>query len=182
MINVEEIYIVNYCHMNCEPLKNIMRLPKEKAYELAYAMAEANKDVTAFGRFADFEKYYPERLETDCILYESFVDLGGKPMTEHPLSFVLQGSEMLDNWFDKGIVTRIPLHKIPSECISFTYGDSMTTLRRNGKVDMITKDMLLKILEEYQGTIGDFIKEVNEKYNYMEVQLWGDKYLEDIYV
>ena len=31
MINVDELYIVNYCHPNCVPLKNIVRLPKEEA-------------------------------------------------------------------------------------------------------------------------------------------------------
>ena len=93
MINEEQLYIVNYCHNNCTPLKNIMRLPKEAAFELAAELAEKNKGSTAFWRFADFSVYYPERLATDKILYERFVALGGRPNNEHPLSFVLQGSE-----------------------------------------------------------------------------------------
>ncbi len=31
MINTNELYIVNYCHPNCRPFQNIMRLPKEQA-------------------------------------------------------------------------------------------------------------------------------------------------------
>ncbi|MDE6293386.1 MAG: hypothetical protein K2L88_02045, partial [Clostridiales bacterium] len=108
-MNVSDLYIVNYCHKSCEPLLNIMRLPKEQAFDLARKMAIDNKDTTAFYRFADFENYYPERLKTDELLYNRFIELGGKPKQQHPLSFVLQGSDFLDRWFDGGIVTKIPL-------------------------------------------------------------------------
>ncbi|MGI6561958.1 MAG: hypothetical protein ACOX3Q_05275 [Clostridia bacterium] len=176
MINIDDLYIVNYCHPNCVPLRNIMRLPKDEAYALAHEMAEKNKETTAFYRFADFENYYPLRLKTDKILYDTFISLGGKPQTEHPLSFVLQGSEYLDHWFDCGSVTRIPLKSIPSEFISFTYGDSVSTLKRTGKIHMITKEMLAEDLKGYEGTIDDYMKEIKEKCHYIEVQLWNDDY------
>ena len=35
MINTNELYIVNYCHPNCRPFQNIMRLPKEQAFKKA---------------------------------------------------------------------------------------------------------------------------------------------------
>lgn len=120
----DELQIVNYCHPNCKPLQNIMRLPKDKAFALAYEMAAQNKATTAFYRFADFENYYPERLKTDALLHTRFIELGGKPLQNHPLSFVLQGSKYLNAWFDFGNVTTIPLNRIPSHFISFTYGDS----------------------------------------------------------
>jgi len=78
-------------------------------------MAVKNVGATAFWRFADFENYYPRRIKTDRCLYESFILLGGKPKVEHPLSFVLQGSECLNNWFDKGIITKILLKNISSK-------------------------------------------------------------------
>ncbi len=173
-MNMDELYILNYCHRNCEPLKNIMRLPKEQAFMLAHELAEQNKETTAFYRFADFENYYRERLETDEFLFEEFVRLGGNPLYKHPLSFVLQGSEYLHEWFDKGIVTRLTLSAIPDEQISFTYGDSMSTRKREGELTMLTKTMLLELLENYPGTPEEFVKEINEKYGYMEVQVWGD--------
>lgn len=176
MIDVEKIQIVNYCHKNCVPLKNIMRLPKEEAYQLAFEMAKNNEGSTAFGRFADFEKYYPERMNVDRILYNSFVSLGGKPQNEHPLSFVLQGSEYLYQWFDKGYVTKIPLMNVPSDSISFTFGDSMATLKRTGKVEMIPKQELLESVRSYEGTLEEFINNINKQYGYVEVQLWNDKY------
>lgn len=49
-MTIDDLYIVNYCHPSCTPLLNIMRLPKDEAFALAYKMAEQNKDTTAFYR------------------------------------------------------------------------------------------------------------------------------------
>jgi len=179
MITVDQLIIVNYCHNNCEPLKNIMRLPKDEAFTLATKLAEENKGQTAFWRFADFVVYYPERLETDRMLYERFVTIGGKPLEKHPLSFVLQGSEYLDNWFDNGIVTKVPLSKIASEHVSFTLGDSMSSLKRNGNLQMLSKEELLQKVQEYRGTLEEFMEEIREKHGYIEVQLWSDEYIKN---
>lgn len=177
MITEDQLFIVNYCHNNCEPLKNIMRMPKDEAFALAEKLAEENKGSTAFWRFADFAVYYPERLATDKLLYERFAALGGKPREEHPLSFVLQGSEYLDNWFDNGIVTKIPLSKIASEHVSFTLGDSMSSLKKNGNLQMLSKEELLQKVQNYPESIEEFMEEVREKHGYIEVQLWSDEYV-----
>lgn len=175
-MTVSDLYIVNYCHKSCQPLLNIMRLPKAQAFEMARNMAMSNKGVTAFYRFADFENYYPARLKTDELLYTRFVELGGKPKQKHPLSFVLQGSDFLDRWFDGGTVTKIPLESIDEDCVSFTYGDSMTVLERHGKFDMLTKRMLIKAISEYSGTLDEFLADISERYKYIEVQFWGDSF------
>jgi hypothetical protein len=176
MKNTDGLYILNYCHHNCTPLKNIMRLTKEEAFALAHAMAANNADTTAFYRFADFQNYYPLRLEVDRILYNTFISLGGNPKTEHPLSFVLQGSDYLDRWFDNGNITKIQLKSIPSEYISFTYGDSCAVLKRSGNITLITKEMLLDSICKFEGTIDDYMKEITQKHYYIEVQLWNDDY------
>lgn len=176
MITIDQLTIVNYCHNNCEPLKNIMRLPKDEAFALAEKLAKENKGSTAFWRFADFAVYYPERLAIDKLLYERFVAMGGNPLEKHPLSFVLQGSEYLNTWFDNGIVTKIPLSKIASEHISFTLGDSMSTLKRNGDIEMLTKEELVRKTQEYHGSLEECMEEIREKHGYIEVQLWSDGY------
>lgn len=176
MINIDELYIVNYCHPNCMPLKNIIRLPKEEAFLLANEMAAKNPETTAFWRFADFGNYYPLRIKQDAGLHELFISLGGKPKVEHPLSFVLQGSEYLDNWFDKGRITKILLKDIPSEYISFTYGDSGAVLDRTGEISVMTKEMLLDSIRNFEGTINEYMSQITEKHGYIEVQLWNDDY------
>lgn len=175
MINTDELYIVNYCHPNCMPLKNICRLPEKEAFLLADEMASKNPRTTAFYRFADFENYYSLRIKQDEYLYNMFISLGGKPKEKHPLSFVLQGSEYLNNWFSNGRITKILLNDIPSEYISFTPGDSGAAIEKTKKITMYTKEMLLQIMREYKGTIDDFMKGVVKNYYYIEVQLWNDE-------
>ena len=176
MINIDDLYIENYCHANCVPLRNIMRLPKEEAFALAQEMAEKNTDTTAFYRFADFENYYPRRMKADSILHTAFKGLGGNPKKEHPLSFVLHGSEYLDKWFGNGVVTKIPLKGIPSEFISFTYGDSMAVLKKNKKIAIMTKEMLAEATRDFNGSIDSYMNEIREEHFYIEVQLWNDEY------
>lgn len=176
MINLDDLDIVNYCHPNLMKLQNIMRLPREEAFAFAHQMAANNPERTAFYRFADFKNYYPLRLKTDKLLYDTFVSLGGHPQTEHPLSFVLLGSEYLEDWFDHGFVTKIPLKTIPSEFISFTYGDSVSTFQRSGKIQMMTKEMLAESLRSFEGTLDDYRQEITERCHYIEVQLWNDDY------
>lgn len=177
MIKLKELFIVNYCHPNCIPLMNIMRLPKDEAFLLARKLSDDNKDKTAFGRFADFENYYPRRVMQDDYLYNAFIASGGQPKEKHPLSFLLQGSDYLNNWFDNGIVTKIPLKIIPSMYISFTYGDSCAVLGRKGEISVLTKEMMLDIIKAYKGSIDDFMRDIALNHYYIEVQLWNDDYI-----
>lgn len=170
----EGLDIVNYCHPNCIPLRNIMRLPRDEAFALAHEMAAQNRETTAFYRFADFERYYPKRLATDALLRSRFIELGGKPVQRHPLSFVLHGSDYLDGWFGHGTVTRFPLDRIPAESISFTCGDSMAALERDGSLTMLTKTMLLQAIAEFDGPLEAFLAEAAGQYHYIEAQVWDD--------
>ena len=172
MINLYDLLLVNYCHPHCTPLQNIMWLPEDEAFDLAYRFAKENPDITAFGRFADFTNYYPRRLETDRLLYDTFTRLGGKPEVAHPLSFVLQGSDYLHGWFDHGTVTTLPLTSIPDEVFSFTLGDSMSAPRPDGTLHVFTKETLLRKTAEYQGTLDDFMQEIASTCHYIEVQVW----------
>lgn len=172
MINLYDLLLVNYCHPNCTPLQNIIWLPEEEAFDLAYRFAKENPDTTAFGRFADFTNYYPRRLETDRLLHQDFIRQGGKPEVDHPLSFVLQGSEYLHGWFSHGIITRIPLSDIPAAVISFTLGDSMSAPRPDGTVHVLTKQELMRRVSEYPGTLEGFMQEINKTCHYIEAQVW----------
>lgn len=169
----DEIFIVNYCHPNCEPLKNIMRLPRDEAFAVAAELSRQNPETTAFYRFADFGNYYPLRLAVDRLLYERFVALGGKPEVEHPLSFVLGGSEYLRDWFGGGTVTRYALADIPDELVSFTLGDSCSTYERTGELVVLTKSELLKKIHEFD-SFAEFISHIEKNCHYVEAQLWRE--------
>lgn len=74
--------------------------------------ADAHPETTAFYRFADFENYYKLREAQDKYLYNESISIGGKLKTEHPLSFVIEGSAYLKDWFGNGIETKIPIRGI----------------------------------------------------------------------
>ena len=171
---LKNLYLVNYCHPNCKPLENIMRLPEAEAYALAARLAAENPETTAFYRFADFANYYPRRKETDKRLREAFISLGGHPVEAHPLSFVLGKCDYLNDWFGHGVVTEIPLAGMPPEHISFTLGDSMSTLAKDGDFSMLTLDMLMaEIVAHPQGAEG-YLRDMQARYHYIEAQLWDD--------
>ena len=174
MIELEKMILVNYCHPDCVPLKNIMRLPKEEAFKMAKELAAAHPETTAFYRFSDFDNYYKLREAQDKYLYEAFVELGGKPETEHPLSFVIEGSKYLKEWFGNGIETRIPISNIDKKHISFTLGDSGAEYGRNGFVKIWGFREMSDMLSEQKGDYNNFLNAIGKQY--IEVQIWSDVY------
>ena len=168
------LHLVHYCHPDCEPLRNILRLPAKEAFALAAQLASAHPETTAFYRFADFHNYYPRRMEADSRLRAAFLAREGYPVEEHPLSFVLEGSSYLDTWFGQGKVLRLPLKYVPEEQISFTLGDSLSTLERNGAFTLLTMaDLRSRIAAHPEGAAG-FLHDIRQQHHYIEAQLWDD--------
>lgn len=168
----EDLELVNYCAPGCIPMLNIMRLSKEKAFELAYRMAEEHPETTAFYRFADFTNYYHLRESQDAYLYARFIEMGGKPETKHPLSFVLEGSSYLKEWFGNGLETRIRLKYIDPSVISFTIGDSGSGFQREGNIEVLDWNGMKDRFEEYENNLSRILSE--HKKQYVEVQLWQE--------
>lgn len=131
----DELILINYCHPDCTPLKNIMRLPEAEAFALAHELVEA-----------------------------------------HPLSFVIEGSDYLRDWFGNGIETRIPLNEIAPCHISFTIGDSGAEFQKNGCVEILTVNELRGLIDQYGGDFDAFMQVTGK--HYIEVQLWSDRYVQ----
>lgn len=171
---MNDLFLIHYCHPDCEPLKNIMRLPQEEAFRLAREMAARHPEASAFFRFSDFENYYPRRMEADGILSAAFRSRGGNPVQTHPLSFALEGSDFLDHWFDRGQVLRLPLQCVPADQISFTLGDSLGMLDRTGGFIFLTlAELQARIAAHPEGATG-FLRDMKQQYRYIEAQLWDD--------
>ena len=178
MKTFDELILVNYCYPDCVPLRNIMRLPKEEAFALASAFAEAYPETTAFYRFADFENYYSLRKRQDEYLYSRFIELGGMPEEKHPLSFVIEGSDYLREWFGTGIESRLRLRDILPAHISFTIGDSGAEYERSGSVQLMTVEDMKVRLQKYGDDFDAFMKATGR--HYIEVQVWSDRYLAEV--
>lgn len=171
MITEDQVFLVHYCHPDCRPLQNICRLPEAEAYRLAKELANTHPDTTAFYRFADFHNYYPRRMAEDRRLYEAFRKKGGNPAEEHPLSFVVAGSDYLHHWFGDGRILRLSLSAVSEEAVSFTYGDSCAAESEH----IVTKSELLRDLGRFD-TMDAFLHDLHTRCHYIEVQLWDDRY------
>ena len=180
MKTFDDLILVNYCYPDCIPLMNIMRLPQKEAYALASVFAESHPETTAFYRFSDFENYYWLREKQDEYLYSKFIELGGLPEEKHPLSFVIEGSDYLRDWFGNGIESRLSLLDIKPCHISFTVGDSGAEYQKHGSVELLTlKDLKDKLLK-YGNDYDSFIKATGK--HYVEAQLWADRYITEEYL
>ena len=167
------IYITHYYHHGTDPWKNIMLLPREEAFRKARELADEHPDTMCFGRFADFENYYPHRRSADEYMKREFEKLGGKPLLGHPYSFVLFESEYLDDWFGNGDRLKIYLDDIPDDIISFTFGDSCAQFAHGIKPAVLTKQMLIDEIRSHGDSAETFMQFVHTKCKYVEVQLWA---------
>ncbi len=148
---MDKLFITHYFYPGTDPWKNIMLLPEEEAFRKAKELADAHPDTTSFGRFADFENYYPARKRADAFVREKFIELGGKPKLTNPYSFTLLECEYLRDWFDSSDKIIIGLDDIPDDQVSFT---------------------LYERIEACNGSVDVFLKESLGNYAYVEVQLW----------
>jgi hypothetical protein len=170
--NKSRLYISHYYYPGTDPWKNIMLLPEEEAFQVAKELADAHPNTTSFGRFADFENYYPARKKADDFVRERFIELGGNPKLLHPFAFTLLECEYLKEWFSSSDKIIIDLEDIPDDQVSFTLGDSCALMIHGNEPVVLTKKHLLERIESCNGSIDEFFKESLGKYAYVEAQLW----------
>ena len=168
---MDKLFITHYYYPGTDPWKNIMNLPEEEAFAMAANLAATHPDITSFGRFADFENYYPNRKKADEYVRDIFIRLGGKPKLQHPYSFTLMECEYLRKWFDSSEKIVFDLSDIPDEQVSFTLGDSCALIVHGEEPVVLTKEMLLDSIRN-SGSVNAFLKQSLGKYAYVEVQLW----------
>jgi hypothetical protein len=164
-------------------LSSITRLPIDDAYSMAKKLSQyTGASFTSFSRFSekDFDGYYKKRIRTEQWLYNSFIALGGKPQNAHPLYFVLGESRYLNDWFENGINTKILLSDIESSDVSFTFGDSMSKMDSEDRMNLFTKESLFNFIYETTNDVSAFLNELNKQNRYIEVQLWSDVYIENL--
>lgn len=97
------------------------------------------------------------------------------PEEKHPLSFVIEGSDYLLDWFGNGIQSRLRLQDILPCHISFTIGDSGAEYEKYGNIELLTMQDIKEQLLRYENNYDDLIKATGR--HYIEAQLWTDKYI-----
>jgi hypothetical protein len=169
---MDKLYITHYYYPGTDPWKNIMLLPEEEAFSKAKELADLHHGTTSFGRFADFDNYYPARKKADAFVREKFIELGGKPKLLHPYSFTLMECEYLREWFNSSDKIVIDLDDVPDDQVSFTLGDSCALMICGNEPVVLSKKLLFERIEVVNGSVDVFLKESLGKYAYVEVQLW----------
>ncbi len=172
MENMNKLFITHYYFPGTDPWKNIMNLPEKEAFRIAAELAAMHPETTSFGRFADFENYYPNRKKADEYVRETFIRLGGKPELLHPYSFTLMECEYLRKWFSEGEKLVLNLYDIPEDQISFTVGDSCAQIINGMEPEVLTKEMLMKRIRNCGNSVDAFFKASLGRFAYVEVQLW----------
>ncbi len=71
------------------------------------------------------------------------------------------------------------MNGISSKDISSTFGDSMSRMDKPERQDPFLKETLFDLMEKYDGNFDLFISDTCKQFNYIEVQLWNDKYIKD---
>jgi len=183
-LTIDTLYITNYRETGGLPLRNIMCLPKEEAYQVAKKLSEnSTARNNRYGEY--FERYYQKRQRTEEWLYHQFIKNGGKPETKHPIYFVLCECKSFEEFYGNGEQLQIPLKDIASHHISFTPRDSMH-IKDMGITEgtVWNKNDFLNMMLESGRSISDFIIGLPASYGYpggyIEVQLWSDEYIKHL--
>lgn len=180
---LQKLYITNYSDRRCRPFNSITRFSPKVAYALAEELSRySGNKFTSFSRFnaSDFDGYYNKRLRTEEWLFNSFISLGGKPKNAHPIYFVLGESKYLNEWFEDGVKFQLALNIINPDDISFTFGDSMSIMDREDRMDLFNMESLANYLQEKTNDVFTYLNELNQHNRYIEVQLWNDVYVEGL--
>lgn len=177
-MDINDIYLVNYRHSNCEPLKSITQLSEKEAYTLAKRLYEESP-CRAHNRFGpNFEWYYNHRLKTEKWLYERFIAIGGKPHTTNPFYFALHNWEKSHAYFNFGKIIKIGLKDIDICDVSFTFGDSCKEMDSPNRKEPFLKDKLLEFISLNDNNVEKFLENIKQQYDCIEAQLWTDKYFD----
>jgi len=140
-MDIKNICLKHYCHINNEPLKSITQLPEIEALDLAKKLRDENPcgAHSRFGSVSAFDKafvdYYNHRKGVEKILHQRFLDLGGKPQVIAPYYFFVHDWGQFHANYIMGEINNgtakiieICLHDIDISHVSFVLGDSVAVV------------------------------------------------------
>lgn len=119
MIRRPPLFIVHYSRS--EPFRTISSETEDEQVRIISSMSPEN--AWGIERFKH-PKYLLERASVEASIRQEFIELGGSPQLNHPIYCFLGRNEQFEQ-NPKNMAYAIYLRDIPSEHISFTYGDSM---------------------------------------------------------
>lgn len=171
----QSLQLYHYYDRHLGPFRNLSDLPLAEA-EAVLAEIRAADRTFAAKRAAD---YLTIRRELEERVRTLFIAKGGHPRRARPHYFTVDVCSWLLAWYVEGCALSLPLCHIPTDTISFTYGDTFPAMRlqdgRPYRGQVYTLHDLPVLIEEYglpqswnsDGQAGPD--------RYIEAQLWDDR-------
>jgi hypothetical protein len=174
---MEKLYLYHYFEKENGPLLNLSSLSIEEA-EIIQNKIRGKKEVFAANRP---EWYIRRRKELEQTVRNKFIEKGGKPLTLYPQYFVVEKCDWLLSWYKKPVYIKIPINKMNTNEISFTYGDMFPTFSdkisdgKEYRKNVYVFEEMIELIKKYglpqkwnrDGSLGPE--------RYIEAQVWSNK-------
>ena len=176
----KNVGIYRYFYINPERniFSNITQLEYNSVDDYLLYIKDHNLAVKSYNEY-----YLRRRFDTEKVLYDQFVQKGGKPRIKHPYYFTLG---KCDEWFygQKGAFgcVELSLEEFDLDAISFTYGDSIPTFmeefqdKKEYRSQVYAFSEIIALINKYgmPNVWNEYEKFGPE--NYIEVQVWSDEF------
>jgi len=177
---MSEAYVMNLYHYFEKakgPLLSLSALPIDEAVAIQSQLISDNKTFAAQRN----EKYLPRRREIEKIVYELFVEKGGKPEKDTPHYFAVGECPWIATWYEQADFIEIPIEEFDLQTVSFTYGDTFPTFSQNindgleYRKTVYTYEEILDIIEKYGMPQDSWNTPIYAQPCYVEAQVWSDR-------
>jgi hypothetical protein len=171
------MYLYHYFEKQKGPLLSLTALSHDEATAIQGKLVSENKTFAAQRN----ERYLLRRRELERLVYEQFIEKGGKPEKETPHYFVVGECPWLTTWYEQADYIKIPITEFNLRTISFTYGDTFPTFSPNVtdgleyRNTVYTYKEILKVIEKYGIPQDKWVKPVFAQPCYVEAQVWSDE-------
>lgn len=167
-------FIYHYYEAEVGPFKTLSDLSKEHSENVLENLRRRG-ETFASKRSKD---YMIVRRELERTVRALFIEKGGKPLRETPISMTLGPCQWIREWYKDGQEIKIPIELFDHKNISFTYGDIFPAMRYNDKKPYRNKVYTLEEIKEVVSIYGlpqEWNKNgENGPERYIEVQVWCD--------
>ena len=166
--------LYHYYDKTIGPFRNLSDLPVEEAKKILETIKDTKPNSQSAQRH---NRYIEYRRNCERILQSEFAKKGGNISRAAPHYMVVEHSPWLHSWFENCDYIKIPIEEFDINTLSFTYGDSMPTIKdgKEYRHKLYTYHEFLEIIGKY-GFPQDWND--NGKYGperYIEVHVWSDE-------
>lgn len=119
-------FITHYHLPDRDPFMNLSELDEDQLPDVLADLAQITAAGRSQRRFGP--RYMRLRQATERLLRERFIERGGQPSRHSPHYFVLGESPWFRGLYRDAAEVRAPLAGLPSDQVSFTYPDSVTSM------------------------------------------------------